>query len=79
MKLSLPSFIHLSSSLFVNTPVLLIILGLFFAGYAVITSVLMYHWNTYGMGASGVHVARVVFLCGSAFLFIIAGLSIFYF
>jgi hypothetical protein len=63
----------------VNRPVLYIVLLLFFAGYAIISGVLFYHWKSYGMGNPSVRIAKVLFSFVSILLFCAAFLSISYF
>ena len=75
----MPVFPHINLPLFINKPVLLGILALFFIVYSVITGVLMYHWSAYGMKSQGVLVAETFFLFVSVILFVIAGLGISYF
>lgn len=75
-NLNIPTFLHIPYSLFVNLPIFLIILSVFFVLYTVITSVLMYHWLTYGMKSPGVLVAESLFLLISVVLFVIAGMAL---
>lgn len=82
-KIATPDFIknipEVSSFLVLHTPILYIILGIFFLSYLVISTVLIYHWNTYGMRAQGVIVAEILYLFVSLILFSIAVLSLYYF
>ena len=77
--LFIPALPHISWSVFINTPILIIILTLFFIVYAIITSILMYHWSAYGMKSSGILVGQTLFLFVSVILFVIAGLAVHYF
>lgn len=82
-KIATPDFIknipEVSSFLVLHTPILYIILGIFSLGYLVISTILIYHWNTYGMRAQGVLVAEILYLFVSFSLFFIAVLSLYYF
>ena len=73
------AFPQIKASLFINLPVLVIILSLFFIFYALVTSVLMYHWSSYGMRAPGIVVAESLYLLVSVILFVISGMSLYYF
>ncbi len=77
--LQIPSIPYISFSWIVHTPFLLIILGVFFVFYSIITSVLLYHWSMYGMHGSSILVARTLFLFVSFLLFLSAGMSLIYF
>ena len=77
-QFSIPNFLHISPS-FINLPILLIILALFFMAYAGVSGVLMYHWSAYGMKSQGVLVTETLFLFISVILFVIAGLGLHYF
>ncbi len=75
----IPAFPDINLAFFVNIPVLIIILVLFFVGYAITSGVLLYHWSMYGMRSPGILVAETLFLFVSLVLFVFAGLSISYF
>ena len=75
----IPAFPHINISSFIDKPILLIILALFFIAYASVSGVLMYHWSAYGMKSQGVLVAETLFLFISVILFVISGLAIYYF
>ena len=75
----IPTLPHINFSSFINLPILLIILGLFFVAYASVGGVLMYHWSAYGMKSQGVLVAESLFLFVSVVLFVTAGLALYYF
>ena len=77
LKFSPPTFLHLS--FLINTPILLILFIIFAIVYLIASGILMYHWTEYGMGNPGIHVARVLFLFVSIFLFVSAGLALSYF
>lgn len=62
-----------------NTPALLIILTIFFIFYVVVSGVLVYHWNAYGMRSGGILIAKTFYIFVSVVLFIIAGLALYYF
>ena len=79
LELVMPVFPHISVSFFINTTVLLIILILFFIFYTIITSVLMYHWATYGMRSAGILVGETLFILISLILFGVSILSLYYF
>lgn len=76
---STPSFINISISDIVVTPVLMGILVVFSIGYAIATAVLIYHWSAYGMRSPGILVAESLFLFISLVLFVFSGLAISYF
>ena len=75
----IPGLEHINLSWIINRPVLLIILGLFFVIYAIMTWVLMYHWSAYGMKSHGILVAKTLFLFVSTLLFVVSGLALTYF
>ena len=77
--LQMPNLPFLKLSFILNVPVLTGALIIFFIGYVILTSVLMYHWSAYGMRHQGVLIARTLFLLVSAVLFIIALLALSYF
>ncbi len=75
----IPALPHISTSFFINTPVLIGIMAVFLVLYLIISSVLVYHWHAYGMQSHGILVGETLFIFISAVLFVIAGLSINYF
>jgi hypothetical protein len=77
--LTLPAFPHISASLFINPTVLIFVLVAFCFLYILVSSVLMYHWSAYGMGSPGILVGETLFIFISVILFVISGLSIYYF
>lgn len=78
-QLVLPSLPSLNLAFVVNSYVLSIILIVFAAIYFVISSVLFYHWETYGLGSRGIIMAETLFVIVSVVLFIITFLSVSYF
>ena len=68
----LPHFTNFNGLSFLSFPILVGILIVFFVLYLIVTLILMYHWSEYGMKSRGVIFGRLVFLCGSAFLFFVA-------
>ncbi len=76
---TMPPLPHLKLSLFLNIPILLIGLVAFAFFYAVVTSVLVYHWRSYGMNSQGILVAETVYFFVSVVLFVTAGVSLFYY
>ncbi len=77
--LTLPTLPHINLSFFINTPVLMIVLVLFFIAYIIISAVLFYHWTSYGMRSAGILVGETLFTLVSVVLFVVAGLAIHYF
>lgn len=69
---AVPSFPIAKLFSLVSTPVLTVILVIFFILYCIMGAVLMYHWKTYGMGRKGIIVGKSLYLIISAGLFIIA-------
>ncbi len=76
--LSLPTFPDINLSFFISTPVLKIILGLFFLAYFMVSVVLFYHWISYGMRSLGILATETLFTSVSVILFIVAGLALYY-
>lgn len=78
-----PPFIEKVSEVFSyiisQTPALNIFLIIFFVFYFIISVILMYHWNAYGMKAQGVIVAETLYVFVSLALFLFASLALFYF
>ena len=77
--LILPSLPHISASILLNKPLIMLILLLFFVVYSIISYILLYHWKAYGMKSRGIIIAEVLFFSVSIVLFIISGLAINYF
>lgn len=77
--LLLPPFPHIKASLFINHTILFGALFVFFIIYTGISSVLVYHWTSYGMRSPGVIFAETIYLFVSIVLFVVAGMSVFYF
>ena len=75
----IPNLPHIQTSLFINIPVLVIVLLVFLFVYLVITSVLVYHWSAYGMQSKGILIGESLFIVVSAVLFVVSGLAITYF
>lgn len=78
-QIQLPYISSLNLSLFLNKPVLFMVWVAFSVLYFIISSVLMYHWVVYGMSSRSIIVAEILFFSVSVALFIIAGVSVFYF
>lgn len=74
-----PGFSSFHISVLVNKPVLLVMLGVYFFVYAIISGVLFYHWFAYGMRSRGIIVAESMFFFVSSVLFVMSGLAIFYY
>jgi len=77
--LTMPSLPFVNAAFFVNVPVLLGILVIFFIVYAIISSLLVYHWTAYGMYSITVMVTMLLFIFVSVGLFSVAALAIGYF
>ena len=77
--ISLPSLPSINFAVVVSSTVLLIVLGVFFIIYLIISSVLFYHWNAYGMGSRGIVFGESIFLIVSVCLFVVAFLSASYY
>lgn len=77
--LIVPSFKNINFSVFLSRPILLIVLVLFFLVYSVLSSVIIYHWNAYGMKSYGILAMESLFLFVSLVLFVIAGTAMTYF
>lgn len=76
--LTLPTLPHPNLA-FLNQPILSTLFSLYAVIYLIVTLILMYHWNSYGMKSQGVLVAESLFLTVSATLFTVAILAIRYF
>jgi hypothetical protein len=72
-------FPRIELSLVLNKPVFIILWVIFFVGYAAVTSILIYHWSTYGMHNTKVITSETLFTTVSVVLFVVAGLAISYF
>ncbi len=77
--LQVPTISNIKASVLVNTPVLSVLFIVFFIFYFLISSVLVYHWSSYGMKSRGVIFAESIFVFVSLVLFVIAGMSLYYF
>ncbi len=77
--ISLPTLPSLHFAVALSPAVLMGILILFFILYLIVSSVLFYHWTTYGMGSHGILVGEILFLLVSVLLFLVAFLSATYY
>lgn len=77
--LQIPTIPTIKASLFINTSILLVLFVVFFVVYFLISSVLIYHWSSYGMKSRGVIFAESIFVFISLVLFVMAGMSLYYF
>ncbi len=80
--MEIPTFSLVSSfkiGYLINKPVLLIIFIIFFIAYAIVSGVLRYHWHNYGMRNAGIIFAQSLFFLVSIVLFVIMGLTIYYY
>lgn len=78
-KLTMPDFPLFHFSVAIGKPFLVLIFAVFLFVYAIISSILFYHWSSYGMNSVGIVVAEVLFLLISVILFAFAGFGILYF
>lgn len=69
----------ISTSWLFNNHILAILFLIFTVLYCIVTSVLWYHWNTYGMNSYGIKVGRMLFMIVSMILFGTALLGLIYF
>jgi len=76
---SFPIFSSFNISILVNKPILLVVLGIFFILYSIVSGVLLYHWSAYGMRSPGIVVAESFYFFISIVLFVAAGLSVYYY
>lgn len=76
---SFPQIPGFSLHIVFNRPMLMVVFVIFFLIYAVLSSVIFYHWSAYGMRSAGIMFARSLFIFVSIVLFVMAGFSIFYF
>jgi hypothetical protein len=74
-----PKLFNIDLSFIINKPVLGIVFVLYFIFYLLISGVLFYHWHAYGMKSAGIMIARSLFIFVSIFLFVMSGLTIYYF
>lgn len=63
----------------ISKTTLLIVFVLFFIVYVVVAGILRYHWHNYGMRNAGIIFAQSLFFLVSIVLFVIMGLTIFYY
>ena len=76
--LSLPAIPHLSVSVVINLPILIGVLVVFFIVYCAVSSVVMYHWYSYGMSSPGILVAETLFFLVTVVMFMVSGLALSY-
>jgi hypothetical protein len=74
-----PSFSFFEGSFILGKPFMVVVLVIFFAMYAVYSSVLIYHWSSYGMKNPDIIFAETLFIMVSLSLFIISGTSLFFY
>jgi len=78
-----PPFIEKVSEVFsyiiTQTPALHIFFIAFFVFYLIISIILLYHWNAYGMKSQGIIVAETLYVFVSLALFFFASLALYYF
>ena len=74
-----PTFNNINFSVFLSKPILMIVFVVFFLVYSVLSGVIIYHWNAFGMKSGGIVIAESVFLFVSVVLFVVAGLTITYY
>ncbi len=79
-RLSIPPLpFKVPTSLIFNTPILVIVLVVFFTIYIIVSGVLWFHWSKYGMNNNGIQVGRSLFVFVSAILFGFAIAGLYYF
>lgn len=78
-RLSVPGFSWFDASFVINDVTLSIVFVLFFIVYLIISSILFYHWRAYGRKSHSILVAESLFVFVSGVLFVVAGLSVYYF
>lgn len=76
---TLPDLMPFGISIHITENILTLILIIFFVFYAIVSGVLFYHWSAYGMNSFGIIVSESIYILVSITLFVIAGLSIYYF
>lgn len=74
---SISSNLNLNS--LVNKPILIFIAIAFFVVYLILSGILRYHWHNYGMRNAGILFAQSLFFLVSIVLFVVLGLTIYYF
>ncbi len=74
-----PDFSKINFSVFVSKPILYLLLALFFIVYAILASILFFHWRAYGMRSKSILIAETLFLFVSLILFVTAGVTLTYF
>ncbi len=79
LSTSFPMFNPVHLTVFINKPVLMGVLVVFFVIYSILSGVLFYHWHAYGMRSRGIIVAETFFFFVSIVLFVMAGLTIYYY
>lgn len=75
----IPNIPNLSLNFFVNQSSMMVVFLIFLVVYLIISGVLFYHWNTYGMRSRAVTLAQLIFFAGSCVVFGIAGMSVYNF
>jgi hypothetical protein len=73
------SFPTIQMSFLSDTPILLIILIIFFVLYSIVSMALLYHWSEYGMHSGSVLLAKTIFVFVSVVLFTVSFLTLNYF
>lgn len=63
----------------INKPVLIFVFIFFLIIYIIISGILRYHWHNYGMRNAGIIFAQSLFFLVSIVLFVIMGLTIYYY
>ena len=77
--ITLPTVLIPHLALVLSPVILLGILILFGIFYLIISSILFYHWTSYGMGSHGIHVGEVMFVSVSVLVFLVAFLTASYY
>ncbi|MFA5889133.1 MAG: hypothetical protein WCW47_03005 [Candidatus Paceibacterota bacterium] len=75
----IPALPNFMSSFFSTTPILPIVLGLFFVLYVIVSAALIYHWSEYGMYSAKVILAETTFVIVSVTLFVISTIALNYY
>jgi hypothetical protein len=73
------AFLDHPLAIILSTNALIGILFLFILSYIGISSILLYHWNAYGMKSNGIIFAQSLYLLVSVVLLIVSGLAIYYY
>ena len=63
----------------INKPVLVVIFTVFLVIYIILSGILRYHWHNYGMRNAGIIFAQSIFFLVSIVLFVVLGLTIYYY